>query len=276
MIHCDSELEELNVKRLLKQLVLFVFRQFVTMADEKICKKCSQSINVITEPYSVCEGECACSFHIGCVGLSEDDLCTMAVKTNMVWMCDTCLNKFRRMSYGMCRRTCDLPNEKPIDEQVRDLKITVTGILETLSKIVPTDVASDRALLHSTPLSTNLPCDAMNTSDMDVNNVESIRHREYTDGEDFSLFISNIESSVSERDIHRMVSLALNTPEPEHIDVSKLVSKWNQRQPPDFISFKVTLDKKWKAHAMNPLIWPKYVKFREFIERQNVTWRPGL
>lgn len=92
--------------------------------------------------------------------------------------------------------------------------------------------------------------------------------------EDFSLFVSNIDSTVSELDIRRMVSRALNTPDPERIDVSKLVSKWNNNQPPDFISFKVTLNRKWKDQALNPLIWPKYVKFREFILRQNVTWRP--
>lgn len=246
------------------------------MADRRVCKKCTQNVDAHTEQFTVCEGECACLFHANCVGLSEDDLCTFALKTNIIWMCDECMVKFRRMSGGTwLTSSADSIKGKAIDDEIRDLKTTVAGILETLSKLAATPVLNDRAPLHSTPVSTNMQFDEMTTSDTDASNVGNEQQSsQYTERDDFSLFISNIDSSVSERDIQRMVCLALNTPDPEHIDVSKLVSKWNNSHPPDFISFKVTLNKKWKDQAMNPLIWPKYVKFREFFTRHNVTWRP--
>lgn len=240
------------------------------MANTTICKKCSLSVDAKTEPFTICEGECARLFHANCVGLSEDDLCTFALKTNIIWMCDECMDRFRRLSGRTWpASSVDSTENTSINDEVKDLKITVAGILETLSKIAPISALNDRAPLHSTPLSTNVHFDT-DASDV-VNEQQS---SQYMGSEDFSLFVSNIDSTLSELDIRRMVSRALNTPDPERIDVSKLVSKWNNNQPPDFISFKVTLNRKWKDQALNPLIWPKYVKFREFILRQNVTWRP--
>lgn len=246
------------------------------MADVRICEKCSQTIDVKSESFSVCEGDCACLFHASCVGLTEDDLCSIASRLNLIWMCDKCMHKFRSMSDGTrADSPTDSPKTKSLDDEVRELKNSVAGILETLSKITPTAVTNNRAPLHSTPVSMNMPFEEMQTSEGNVNNAESYQQSLYTnDGDNFSLFLSNVDSSVSEREVHNMVSRTLNAPGPERIDVLKLVSYWSYRRPPDFISFKVTLDKKWKAMAMNPTIWPKQVRIREFIERHNVTWRP--
>lgn len=245
------------------------------MAGERICNKCLLSIDA-KDLYSVCEGECACLFHANCVGIHEEDLCMMALKTNIVWMCDTCLIRFRRTSE---RASADSPVDsiqpKPIDDEVKELKIAVAGILEMISKIAPTAVSNDCEVLHSTPVSTNLPSDVINTSVRNVSNVENdqLSHRAESD-DDLSLFISNIDASVSECDVRIMVSRVLGTSVPERIDVLKLVSKWNNSRPPDYISFKVSLDKKWKSKALNQIIWPKYVKCREFVPRHNLTWRP--
>lgn len=242
------------------------------MASERICNKCFLSIDAKVDLYSVCEGECACFFHAECVGIDEADLCTMARRTNMIWMCDACLFKFR----SLCERAStdspiDPAQPKPIDDEVRDLKIVVAGILDTLSKIAPAAVTNDCGLLHSTPVSTNLPSDEISTS---VSNVGNDQLSHSAESNDLSLFISNIDSSVSENDVCTMVSRALGTHVPERINVLKLVSKLENRQPPDFISFKVSLHKKWKFKALNSAIWPRYVKCREFVPRHNLTWKP--
>lgn len=245
------------------------------MADVRTCKKCSQSIDAKVEPYSVCEGQCASCFHASCVGLTEDDLCTMALKVNLIWMCDQCMTKFRRMSDGTWTDSTTNPvKTKSIEDEVEGLKVTVAGILETLSKLAPTVVRNDHAPLHSTPVSSHKPFEEMNTSNIDVNTAGNEQQSQHMDGGDFSLFLSNIDTSVSELDVYTMVSRSLNIPDPEDIDVLKLVSNFHHRKPPDFISFKITLDRKWKSKALNPLSWPKHVKFREFITRRNVTWLP--
>lgn len=245
------------------------------MVKERICKKCSLSIDAKAGLYSMCEGECACFFHASCVGLSEADLGTISLKMNILWMCDVCMNKFRSMSDGTWTDTTeDTSKTKSIDDEVRELKNAVSGIMETLSKIVRPDCSFDHTQLHSTPVSTDM-LDGLDACNTQKYNEGCEHHLQSNDVESFSLFVSNIDSSASECDIRRMVSRALDTPEPERIDVSKLVSKWNHQQPLDFVSFKVTLDKKWKSQAMSPSIWPKNVKFREFFKRRNVTWRPG-
>lgn len=88
--------------------------------------------------------------------------------------------------------------------------------------------------------------------------------------------MTNIDVSATERDISLMISRALNIPEPEHIDVVKLVSKWNLRKSRDYISFKVNLNRKWKSRAMDPITWPKHIEVREFVntKRHNETWKP--
>lgn len=245
----------------------------VAMEKARICNKCFLSIDAKVDLYTVCEGECACFFHAECVAIDESDLCTMARRTNMIWMCDACLFKFRSLSE---RTPADSPiHPKPIDDEVRDLKIVVAGILDTLSKIAPTAITNDCGLLHSTPVSTNLPPDEISTSanvSYVGNDQPSPSH--CVESNDLSLFISNIDSSVTESDVRTMVLRALGTHVPERIDVLKLESKIKNRQPPDFISFKVSLNKKWKSKALNSATWPKYIKCREFVPRQNLTWRP--
>lgn len=248
------------------------------MVKERICKKCSQSIDAKAELYSICEGECSGYFHAACVGLSEGDLDTISLKMNIIWMCDVCMDKFRSISDGTWTgSTEDMTKTKSIDEEVKQLKIAVSEIMDTLAKIVPSVDPHDRRLLHSTPVSTDVldGIEACRTCETIESNEGHRQQSQFTtDVDNLSLFISNIDSSASECDVRRMISRALDTPETERIAVTKLVSKWNHLHPPDFVSFKVTVDKKWKSHALNPLIWPKNVRFREFVVRHNVTWRP--
>lgn len=91
---------------------------------------------------------------------------------------------------------------------------------------------------------------------------------------DFSLFLSNIDASATEWDVHELVARSLGTSDPELLDVIRLTTNWNSRRAPDYVSFKVVLDRKYKARAMNPSTWPINVKFREFVKRSNNTWKP--
>lgn len=112
---------------------------------------------------------------------------------------------------------------------------------------------------------------------MNATNVSSggnLRQPMCTTDDDFSLFLSNIDVSVTERDVHALVVRSLGTPEPERIDVIKLGSNWNTHRALDYVSFKVMLDKKWKSRALDSSIWPNTVRFREFVKKNNNTWKP--
>lgn len=107
---------------------------------------------------------------------------------------------------------------------------------------------------------------------MDTVNDDESRH---TDEESsFSLLLTNIDSSAPVRDIQWMISQAISLPDPECIDVKKMVSKWKKHSNFDFILFKVVLPLNYKCCAFAPTTWPINVRFREFI-RMNNTWKLG-
>lgn len=77
-------------------------------------------------------------------------------------MCDECMDRFPRLSGRTWPASfVDSTENKSISSLIglKDLKTTVAGILETLSKIAPISALNDRAPLHSTPLSTNVHFD---------------------------------------------------------------------------------------------------------------------
>lgn len=255
------------------------------MPKDRVCRKCSLSIDPNADLYTVCEGDCACFFHAACVCLSEKDLCVLS--SNIVWMCDDCMGRFRRVRDGVAS---DVPddttanneiNKSSIEDEVKELKNTVAGIIETLSKMVPAASTNDPPPVHSTPVSSFTLLNGTNAcgTSMEDNESasESVRQRRRTiDDQHFSLLLTNIDASVVEDDIHGMVSQALGIGEhdPECIDIVKLVSNWKSQKILDYVSFKIVLHKRWKLKAMNPSTWPKSVKFREFINRHNDTWKP--
>lgn len=71
-----------------------------------------------------------------------------------------------------------------------------------------------------------------------------------------------------------MVARALGLSDPESINVAKLVSKWKSHLNLDFISFKVLLPTELKLRALTPTTWPRNVRYRECIRRNN-TWKPS-
>lgn len=248
------------------------------------CKKCSLSIGA-GENFTVCEGDCAGVFHAECVGLSEEDVLVLSShSSNIIWLCGECLSRFRRARDNADKRdglrspdggmnSSNAANKKSIEDEVNELKDTVAGIVHTLAKLLPSDSSVDSPMHHSTPVSSFTLQDGNNACSSVVNNDEGLR-QQCEDDDNFALLLSNIDTSVAECEIHRMVAQALGSQHPEEIDVVKLVSQWKKRRIMDYISFKVVLDKRWRSKAMDPSTWPKGVKFREFFGRRNDTWKP--
>lgn len=250
------------------------------MPNDRVCKKCSLSIEPNVELYTVCEGACACFFHAVCVSLSETDLSVLS--SNIVWMCDKCIASFRRVRDGVkpvnpMNTANDDMNNTSIEDEVKELQSKVAGIIDTLAKMVSNSSSTEPPLLHSTPVSSSTLLNGTNTCGTYGENNKTVRQRRCTISDNkFSLLLSNIDASVVEDDIHRMVSQALgmDTLYPDCIDVVKLVSIWKNHLTMDYVSFKIIMHELWKTKAMNPSTWPKNIKFREFVNRHNDTWKP--
>lgn len=232
---------------------------------DNTCKQCITHIDTMKGLYTVCEGRCARRFHASCVGLSESDLC--ALSNNIIWICDECMLEF-------CKARDTVPDSprahlsstSSVAAELNELRCQVAKITDAISKIadqISPSVPTVPTQRHSTPVSSPSPS----------NNV-STRTIKHCDDESFSFVLSNIDCSATETDITRLVTHSLCVSEPECLKVAKLVPKWKNCDDMDYISFKIVIDKRWKETVLNAKTWPRNVKFREFVNRLNDTWKP--
>lgn len=246
---------------------------------EKQCGKCSLSINVNDDLYTVCEGHCAKWFHATCVDITEDDMC--ALSGNIIWICDACMVLFCRIRERIhADATTNTESSRSVEDEIIDLKRTVTEIANTLANVMQ---KSDEAvpIHHSTPVSSpKLP---NRTTVTDV--IASARSEEPSqcslqipeaESDTFSLYLTNIDKSATENDISVLISRSLNVPLSCCTDVLKLVPKHKNMRLLDYVSFKVVLSRDLKPLALSATTWPKRIKYREFVNRMNETWSPSL
>lgn len=235
------------------------------------CEKCSQRINA-SDLYIVCEGKCAKRFHIVCVSITEDQL--FFFTKNIIWICDACLvdfNKYRNHLEPEQKSKAD--NAVAVHDEITDLKNKVADIMKTLASITPKETGP---VHHSTPISLAKVHDGSNMEygSSRTNEESSVSHLQSSDNQTFALYITNIDSQVTEQEIGCMVHHCLGIPHPECVGVTKLVPKGKVCSTLDFVSFKVVVSERWKSLAMTASTWPNGVRFREFEKRHNTTWKP--
>lgn len=236
------------------------------------CKKCSNTIDN-GEIYTVCEGKCASRFHATCVGVDEDQWNALA--NNVIWLCDCCMDDFCKYRDRQEPRIYDTTNAaRSVDEEILDLKAKVTTIQEILATItVPAIPSSERRkLCHSTPVTSPVLRGGTNANVCESN--DQLSQINSFGSNTFDLFLTNIDPFVTEHEISSLACRCLGMNSTDSFDVIKLVSKRRDCTKLDYISFKLVLDKNCKATALNDKTWPKGVKFREFVNRHNETWRP--
>lgn len=240
----------------------------------KNCEKCSLTIKSDCELYTVCEGNCAKWFHADCVGITETDLC--ALSTNIIWICDACMVLFCRMREKThADATTNTESLRPIEDEICDLKRTVANIADTLANVI-LKPANPSMPLHSTPVSSPKSLDGTNEISCRPVHTDSSNYSRSTDSHTFAMYLSNIDKCVTENDISVMVSRTLKTPVSNCYDVVKLVSKCRNTTTLDYVSFKVVLNVELKPLALSASTWPKQIKFREFVNRMNETWKPCI
>lgn len=219
----------------------------------------------------MCEGRCAKRFHCECVSVSEDQMC--AFTTNILWICDGCLKDFHKYRERVFTDSAtDASPDTSVQDAILDLKSTVSGIVETLAKVI--QKTGTIAPHSSTPVSSPKLFDGTaeifgNASDNNGTQEASEERR------DFSLYLTRIDRCVTETDISHLVSRSLAAPLSSCSNVVKLVPKWKDVSNLDYVSFKIVLNAKWKSKALSVSTWPRRVKFREFFDRSDETWKPN-
>lgn len=251
------------------------------------CYNCTHRINTAVGLYAVCEGPCGKSFHITCIGLNKDHL--RSLTNGVVWMCRDCSSCFRKWKEGFAVESGTSDTSLPLYDEISALKAQVAGIMKTLSCITSSTSSADMLIHHSTPISSSMlingtntsytseaHCDkveeieqqTMNTMHSDVSEVLGVSDR------NFSILLTNIDSSASVTDIKTMVCQCVGAPSNDCENVIKLVPRGVECSTLDYVSFKIVLKEKWRNRAMNASTWPSGVKFRQFINRKVNTWKP--
>lgn len=254
----------------------------VAPSDDLVkCEKCAIVIYTELALYAVCNGPCGNSYHAACIGMSRDHLHALSI--GMLWMCPQCLPKFDEWKINE-HKSSPVMEISQLYSEITELKSQVSLIVNSLQRPPSDDSsAANHLLRHSTPIvssskkGTNTTyesdtrhqmtaqCDMQSTSQTTVDG---------TDGSCFSLLLTNIDNTTSESDIETMVSGCLGVPVGDCLNVRKLVSKRTNCRLLDYISFKVTLNDRWKDRAMSESTWPNGIVFREFQVQHRNVWKP--
>lgn len=243
------------------------------------CKNCARRIIKEAAVYVVCNGPCNSSFHITCVGVSKDQQRSLA--RGVLWLCNGCLSRFD--DWKKSAQNSPPFDASSVQQDVSELKNHVSRIMQALDLSSKQSSPSDVVFRHSTPVKTAALMNGSNVSydsasGIQCDHVEQNVDREMEDTSEnnrsFSLLLTNIDNTVSESDIKVMVCGCLGAPTADCESVIKLVPRRMDCTSFDYISFKVVLKSRWKLRAMSATTWPTAVKFREFLSRQNQTWKP--
>ncbi|XP_029713426.1 uncharacterized protein LOC115260661 [Aedes albopictus] len=243
------------------------------------CKKCLLPVVTKDQPYIYCNALCAAIYHAACVGLNTAELAAVSPPNkNSCWMCDVCLVEFvqwRKEHSEKMNEPIAATVPEPtyvLQRDVDELKAKVASILSVITS--HENNHSDTRICHSTPNSSRQKEEGTS----EISNAFDTASRlpdSICDDENFDLLLTNIDGSVSEEDVHLMVSRCLGTFENERINVRKLVPRWVDCSALDYVSFKIVLNRKWKSAAMMSSTWPKNIRFREF-KKLRCPWKPDV
>lgn len=175
-------------------------------------------------------------------------------------------------------------HRKKIYEELVDMKSKIANMEKTLSTMCaqPRDSISSMPSVprHSTPIRSTKLYDGSKINASRSIQENSFQHASNSDSpihhseEMFSLFLTNIDGRVTENEINVLVSESCGLKENRTFRIKKLVPKWKIDEPPDYASFKVTVEGKYKRLLLREDAWPIGIKYREFIERPRNIWKP--
>ncbi|XP_062712760.1 uncharacterized protein LOC134289936 [Aedes albopictus] len=245
------------------------------------CKKCLLPVVTKDQPHIYCNALCAAVYHAACVKLNTAELAAVSPPNkNSCWMCDECLVEFvqwRKEHSEKIKEPIAATVPEPtcvLQRDVDELKAKVASILSVITSHENNHSDTTSWIRHSTPNSSRQKeggtSEIANASDTASRLPDSI-----CVDENFDLLLTNIDGSVSEEEVHLMVSRCLGTLDNERINVRKLVPRWVDCDALDYVSFKVVLNRKWKSAAMMSSTWPKNIRFREF-KKVRCPWKPDI
>lgn len=212
-----------------------------------------------------CEGFCENlpQFHAKCVGLSYDEGCA-CLHDNIFWMCDSCR---AHIENGRLRKSANInkSSEFVTKTEVNTLKAEVERISQVVSEMSSTFAKTEEILMcrqssfKDSPLSsTRLPV---------TDQLAQASNDPYLE-----LYVSNIATDVSQNEVAQMVCESLGSN--EVIGIKCLVGSGTIISTLDYVSYKITVEEKFRNAALRSSTWPDGIRCREFRNTSKTAWRP--
>lgn len=229
-----------------------------------ICETCKAEFvpeDIVVSCEGLCEGQRY--FHFRCVGLSYDEGCA-CLHRNVFWMCDSCTDAIKRDRFrkSFVERQS---NEYAEKSEVDSLKSEVNRISAIVSQLTENSIAMPKESTVESPTTCNslLSSTKLNTSDPAALSSNDTN---------LQLYISNIAPDVTVSEVKHMVRESLQADEVLHVKC--LAPSWMDISTLNYVSFKVTVDAKFRDVAFRIANWPLGVRCREFRDLSNSVWRP--
>lgn len=233
------------------------------MSNRKMANHCTACyVEFCAEDIVVCCEICENlpQYHAKCVGLTYDEGCA-CLHQNIFWMCDTCRHYIEN---GRFRNT---KVESKSDDFATKSDVTAMKVeIERISQIVsemsshfaePSGISSK----NSSPLSST----KFTASDRTIIEAESRNTN-------LELYVSNIAVDVPENEVMQMVCKSLGAR--EVLGVKRLVASGTNISELDYVSYKVTVDSRFRDYATRRETWPDGIRCREFRSGTKTAWRP--
>lgn len=233
------------------------------------CEACK--IEIVAEDIVVaCEGLCEERryFHARCVGLSYDEGCA-CLHRNIYWMCDSCR---KAIECARFRKSFAEKNENAFatKNELDSLKSEVSRINAIVSQTVVCPTTLPKPATVESPIA-RIPSCRSPLSSTKLNASDQTEHSQNESS--FQLYVSNIAPDVTENEVKEMVCEALRADDVLHVKC--LAPSWRDISTINFISFKVTVDAKFRDSAFIASNWPSGVRCREFRDLSGSVWRPS-
>lgn len=217
-----------------------------------------------------CDGQCEDrrSFHAKCMGLSYDEGCA-CLHPSIFWMCDSCRDYIAK---GRFRKTATdkNSNEYAAKSDFDILKTEVKLMSETLSKVEKKLTAEPRTSIRHHE---NLPCPDNQSIPLASSSVYVSEMTANSCTDPINLYVTNIATDVTEDELKLMVCESIGAE--EVLSVKRLVPPWKNVSMLDYVSYKVSVEAKFRNSALKRSNWPREVWCREFRDYSNIAWRPS-
>lgn len=248
------------------------------------CDRCAKTIKR-TDEVITCMGFCDHVVHLRCGSIDKTLNDSISDLPNLHWMCDECtklvkIARFRKTVSSLGHTITELTKYQETanaelksvlakhSEQIAELsnRINVaTPSLPASATSVNRRATKRRRTENDKPTVKPLIGGTKSSVDIGIATVQPPKPM-------FWIYLSRLHPSVKSESVEKLTMDCLNCDSAKAIP---LIKKGTDVNSLNFISFKVGVDPKYRAIAVDPSSWPKGILFREFEDnRAQSYWMP--